>query len=440
MRRKSSAQGPRIALVVAALVPALPASSGCSSGARGSGGATSSSESGSSATGSGSSGAGGAGGAGDAGGDAAMDGNVTHVVGACSSLPAPGTWENITPPQLDSSQWCVPGSMGCPNGPTSTYGAHYFAIDPNNSGTIYLGTSSLGLWKTTDCGATWTHVNVGANGALLDQGRNWTIAIDPTNSQVLYTCAGYGPSGVFKSVNGGVDWEQILTAEVQPSLIYGGFIEKITLDPTNHQHLLVSFHGVCKNAPVGGGDWGCLAESSDAGNSWTLTNSPQLPSEGDGQTMVDAKTWFFGNGGGGIWRTTNGGVSWSQVYSGEGGGSVFTAKDGTYYVVGGQAVLHSADGVNWTALPGSSGGGSVNGSTPIAGTGTTLFVSGGAYGGTEPAAGWYSSASEANPMTWTPVFNVVPMVFGGSNLAYDPDHHLLYSSNLTSGFWRVVVP
>jgi hypothetical protein len=25
-------------------------------------------------------------------------------------------------------------------------------------------------------------------------------------------------------------------------------------------------------------------------------------------------------------------------------------------------------------------------------------------------------------------------------LIYDPDHHLLYSANLTGGLWRVVVP
>ena len=155
--------------------------------------------------------------------------------------------------------------------------------------------------------------------------------------------------------------------------------------------------------------------------------------------MIDGKTWFFGNGSG-IFRTTDGGGHWTQVYMGGASGSVYTAKDGSYYVAASFTVVHSSDGVTWTELANSHGGASVNGSNPITSDGTTLYEAQGAYGGQEPDGGWYWSAPLSDPTTWTNVGDAVKLGFGGSNLAYDADHHLLYSSNLTSGFWRLRLP
>ena len=85
-----------------------------------------------------------------------------------------------------------------------TYGTGAFVLDRKNPGTILLGTSSLGLWKSIDCGSTWAHVDTGTNAAAIDGGRNWTMVMDPTSSQVLYTVSGYDAAGVFKSTDGGV--------------------------------------------------------------------------------------------------------------------------------------------------------------------------------------------------------------------------------------------
>jgi hypothetical protein len=69
--------------------------------------------------------------------------------------------------------------------------------------------------------------------------------------------------------------------------------------PTNNQHLLVSFHSDCAGTtpgttPLAGatGDsahgWGCLAESSDAGQTWTLTTNavPWSGYDGPGQVLA----------------------------------------------------------------------------------------------------------------------------------------------------------
>jgi hypothetical protein len=378
---------------------------------------------------------------------------VNQVVGDCSNLPSAGTWENVTPAALNMGEWCIPYTTGCPNPGVSTgtqigtYGTHAFALDPNNPGTVYLGTSQLGFYKSTNCGSTWVHIDTGAGSDDLDKGRNWTIVIDPTNSSVLYTTSGYDKGGVYKSTDGGVSWTQVLTANVMQ---VATFIEKITMDPTNSQHLLVSFHETCKGTPLPGamtdgmGGWACLAESPDAGKTWSLTTSGMAwaGTDGPGQTMVDSKTWFYGtNGSNGLWRTTTGGVSpdgtssaWTKVFSGTVNGSVYKATNGVYYV-GGSLTGWSTDGISWQTIPNSPGGLSHNGSTNMVDDGTTFY---GANG-----SAYYTAPLAAGALTFSKMASSAPLTSAGSTVAqldYDKSHHILYSNNLSGGFWRVVTP
>ncbi len=402
---------------------------------------------------------------------------VQQVVGSCDSLPAAGTWQNITPAALNQGEWCLPYSPNCPNpgssanGLMGTYGTGAFVLDRNNPGTIFLGTSSLGLWKSTDCGSTWAHIDTGSNAAAIDGGRNWTMVMDPTSSQVLYTVSGYDAAGVFKSTDGGVSWSQILTPNIlaatgaTPCSMSsdqsvcggsGGFMEKITMDPTNSQHLLVGFHTDCAGTtPLPGatvdssGGWGCLAESTDAGKTWNLTTSavPWAGLDGPGQTMIDAKTWYYAtNSCSGLYRTTTGGVSpdgtssaWTQVYKGCVNGSVYQASNGVFFT-GGSNVLWSTDGVTWTAIASSTGSTSANGSSPMVDDGKNFYV-----GGT---ASYYSAPLAPGALTLTAIASTPLTTLPKSPAlqapaAYvdqDSVHHVLYSSNMDGGFWRYVTP
>ncbi len=334
-------------------------------------------------------------------------------VATCTSSTV-GTWESITPAALNMSNWCSVNFSSCnvgtnPSGQVGTYGTTDFLIDPTNSGTVYLGTSQLGIWKTTDCGSNWVHINTGNSGtdvnggsvagSLLDGGRQWTMVMDPADSKTIYATAGYGAGGIFRSTDGGVDWSQILPSSISSQNQYAGFIEKLTMDPTNHLHLLASFHTMCIGTALAGAPvvdngnnvsvvsassstptgtstnyqgWGCLAETKDGGTSWAMTTSayPWVNSDGPGQTMVNATTWFYGtNGSQGLWRTTTAGVSvggapaWTEVnFYATGGasqplisaiGSVYVAHDGSFYSGGNYAIVHSKDGINWTQLSGS---------------------------------------------------------------------------------------
>ncbi len=336
----------------------------------------------------------------------------------------------------------MPGGA-CTAGQKGTYGTNSFVLDPNSSGTVYLGTSSLGIWKTTNCGGAWVHIDTGTSAKEVDAGRNWSIVIDPTNSQTVYTVTGYAGSGFYKTTNGGKDWQQMFPADLLATFPAQG-IEKLSMDPTNSQHLTATFHNPCTKSPMGGGNWPCLAETKNGGATFTLTNSAQDWSEGDGQTMVNDKTWFFSTGGGQIFQTTNAGVKWDLVYNGfatgnyNSSGCIYTATDGTFYTGGGRGMVHSTNGTAWQIVPNAPQMGGPNGGCSIVDDGTTLYVSMGLFAYAPPSKDWFWSTSASNPKTWVQMNNPA-VVTGAGWLGYDRDHHLLYSSNSTGGFYRVVV-
>jgi len=108
-------------------------------------------------------------------------------------------------------------------------------IDPNDSNILYSADES-GLHKTTNAGATWTHLNF--NQPV------FAMAIHPTNSNILYTCR----SGVIdKSTDGGQTW-----GFINPSLSVGSYTA-IVIDPTAPATIYVgtSQAGVLKTTDSG---------------------------------------------------------------------------------------------------------------------------------------------------------------------------------------------
>jgi len=353
-------------------------------------------------------------------------------VGACDSLAPVGTWENITPPEIPT---------------TATVFA--FAVDPVNAGTVYLGTTRAGIWKTTDCGAHWTHIDTGRNGATLDAGMNWTFLVDPVDPEVLYTNAGYGggSNGLFRSTNGGVDWDPIwppADPALSGALMYN-FANTVSMDPHDRQHLLLSFHEAClpPHRHV------CIAETHDAGQSWRLIDGDaRWTSDGEGVRVAfldDDQTWMWASQVDGLWRSTDGGASWAQLTTQSANHlqatQMIRALDGTF-VLGGMGDL-------WRSPTGSSAGTwtAIAGSGPLPGgvvsDGTTLYMSNCYYTGfCEPgsSAPFYFTAPETDTTTWSAMPWPAPsaMAHTGGVLGYDRAHHVLYSSNLDRGFWRIV--
>jgi hypothetical protein len=387
---------------------------------------------------------------------------VVAPVGGCTDVAAAGTWQNITPTQLDFSNWCVPGSSNCTATNVGTYGANDFALDPNNPGTVYLGTAGFGIWKSTNCGSDWVKIDTGQNHAILDSGRQQTFYIDPTNSDTLYAMALYGSPGVqgfYESTNGGVDWTQIIPADVI-TVVAGGFLQYVAMDtlPSDPKHFVANPHDNCTGTPIAGAvgtadAWGCFAEGTFVNGSWvwTVTTSGGPPGQGDGAfvTMLGPKRWLSNVGGGaagGLMLTTTGGVppagggpgsAWTQVSTGYMAGC-YLASDGTVYcgTSQGGAIYSTDDGSTWTTVneaPYSlfNGGAMVD-------DGTTLYLSQG-LSGDNYAMMPISPQQPAGAFTAFPM-NPPGAAWGAIYLLYDPNYKLLYSANFTGGFWRVVAP
>ena len=284
-----------------------------------------------------------------------------RVVTACPAIDAgvgdAGAWVNITPPQVT-----LDGDASV--GAGKNFGTNAFVIDPSNSATLYLGTSGQGIYKTTDCGATWAHVNTGRNGATLDNGRQWAMLIDPTDPNVLYANSGYGTSGILKSTNGGVDWDQFLSPDVAKNFIFGGFVGGIAMDPTNHAHLILWPHfNCCDDAGTTCND-NCLLESENSGGSWTRIDvDGGTAQEGYGMMIVrdpsspdNSKHWFLAETFGGLYETTDEGLSWHLVANASGYAypSIYVAPDNSYSVPAAFNVIESdSGGSTWAEIPGS---------------------------------------------------------------------------------------
>lgn len=421
-------------IVGLALLVVAPACSGNSSSNDGSGGDASSGDDGNSVDASG-------------GGDAAApfsDGGMTTtdggkidpppptpIVGACSSLAAIGTFEEITPP-------VVAAEIAADAGAGGTFA---IAADPVNQGTLYAGTVYEKVWKSTDCGATWTNISTGRNAALVNSGMNWTFAVDPQDPQTVYTNSGYGSgtNGLFKSTNGGVDWDVIWPPAAQPDLSAAftyNFANVIAIDPSNHQHVLLTFHEQCL-APHPST---CIAESMDGGGSWRLIDGQPGWDGNEGQVIFflgNSTTWLWGSQDSGFWRGTGSGTSWAAIPS-----MTTSHLQGSQLVqtTSGAFVMAAADGI-WRSADGTAASWSIQPNTgPIMGgvvdDGTALFAANCYYPGFCAKAAYSTSSDDGK--TWTAMTSSPDISMGGT-FAYDPGHGVLYSSNGHSGMWRVRV-
>jgi hypothetical protein len=362
------------------------------------------------ATASGGAGTGGNGGSSSAGAGGA---GPEHVVGNCDGLGALDEWQDITPSEVDLSD----------NGIVEVL------ADPVHTGTIYTSGDKRGIFRSTDCGATWTKVNTGTNGTVLDSGTQWSMAIDPVDPEVLYAGNLYGSDpSLFKSTDGGENFEALFPpgSEVANTVEYN-FTQEVAMDPTDHQHLVVSFHANCKGdyAPM------CMAESKDSGESWRLFKGPTSGWVENARPLVLGSTTFlYATAGDGVYYTSDSGATWETLANiGGAGHQLYHAADGNYYVGTQWGVKRSADGYAWSSIDGAPNG------DAMIGDGTRLFTGWPpCCGNTQP----FSTASESDGTDWTTLPS--PDLTGRRVVyfAYDPDHHVLYAALSKGGLLRMV--
>jgi hypothetical protein len=182
----------------------------------------------------------------------------THAVGSCANLGAAGSWTSIAP---------VTAQRG------DTSGMNYseaVGVDPFDPATVWLATGYRGVFKSTDCGATWNHINNGRNSGAVDNGSHNSLALDPVHQGVAYL-QHYPGGGLWKTTNGGMDWDQLITpGSPVAQAVADSFVNTVSMDPHDPEHLVLGMHATC-NPPY---DPTCEAESTDGGASWRIFRAP----------------------------------------------------------------------------------------------------------------------------------------------------------------------
>jgi PKD repeat protein len=195
-------------------------------------------------------------------------------------------------------------------GPTYTGGGYAglgrinsIAFHPTNNNIIYIGAASGGIWKTSNGGTNW--IPLGDDNAAL--GVSDIIVIENGASETIYLATGDKDHsdtysiGVLKSTNGGTTWQTTgldWTAN-QQRLVY-----RLLIDPSN-QNLL---YAATSNG---------FYMTNNAGTTWTqlvTTDFVDVEFEPANSTVLYSSDNY-----GKIYKSTNSGVSWSEIYSISGG-------------------------------------------------------------------------------------------------------------------------
>jgi hypothetical protein len=388
-----------------------------------------------------------------AGGGATAGGSGPLVKADCTAAVSAGLPANA--PKLQPGQWIdiTPADHVAYKGTNETMIAQGIALDPCQPTTIYwcttpFDTSKGGLFKSTDAGASWQRIaQITPDYTGIDHlDEPLHVRIDPQDSQHLYVGDGVrgGTEGFWVSYDGGETFAKPpgwVSLESTKTMTMADVYD-VSVDPADFKHVLVSFHGAWGWTDTKWNTSSGVLETKDGGDtfivhepgSWGTGHAINFlydPAHGVG----DANTWLLGTQGGGYYRTSDAGATWTKVSEGgifHGGGTAFYSKTGALYASGYPSSRRSTDnGLTWTAV-GPSGGGT----TCLFGDGQTLWSA--------PALGdnSYFTSPESDGATWAPYDAGAQQWHNGGpfEMALDPVNRILYSSNWEQGAMAMKLP
>ena len=212
---------------------------------------------------------------------------------------------------------------------TGPFGANVLsmAIAPQSPSTLYAGTWGVGVFKSTDAGASWKQV--GLPGSIIqtlaivplspnriyagdrnsgiyrsdDGGATWSsaglrmaevncIAADPASESTVYVASN---AGVYRSDDAGANWALLVSWPSAPS------VDTILIDPLNSSTLYVLVANM-------------VFKSLDKGVTWVSKNAGLSPT-GISTLALSLKepSILLAASSGSLFRSTNGGDSWQAI-------------------------------------------------------------------------------------------------------------------------------
>ncbi|MFO0270815.1 MAG: VPS10 domain-containing protein [Gemmatimonadota bacterium] len=212
-------------------------------------------------------------------------------------------------------------------GPTRGGRAVTIAGIPSQPLTYFGGTTGGGLWRTDDAGISWRNISDG----WFKSGSIGAVAVAASDPNVLYVGTGEHPIrgqsssygvGMYKSTDQGRTWRPVgLDATRQ--------ISAVRIHPDDPDVVYVAAQG---DRWKGSADRG-IYRTTDGGKSWTLVLKGENATSGASDLSMDATNprilyaafwdhqrmpWQVRSGGpgSGIWKSTDGGDSWTRLTDG----------------------------------------------------------------------------------------------------------------------------
>ncbi|HTB10441.1 MAG TPA: hypothetical protein VK752_02660 [Bryobacteraceae bacterium] len=229
--------------------------------------------------------------------------------GIWKTTDAGGSWLPVADGQLAT------GSVGA------------LAVSESDPNIVYAGMGEAcirgnaspgdGVYKSTDAGRTWKHMGLEQTQQI------GAVIVNPKNPNIVFVAAlghqfaANEERGVYRSLDGGTTWKQVLTRGPKAGAV------DIVMDANNSNVLYASFWEVYRTpySLESGGPNSGLWKSTDGGETWRdLTHANGMPRGIQGKIGVTVspansdRVWAIVEADdGGVYRSDNGGASWTRV-------------------------------------------------------------------------------------------------------------------------------
>lgn len=203
------------------------------------------------------------------------------------------------------------------------------AVAPSDPSVLYVGMGEAcirgnashgdGVYKSTDAGETWSHLGLAPTLQIA------RVRVHPSDPNLLYVAAlgdAWGPSedrGVYRSRDGGATWEKILYRDANTGAI------DLAMDPTDPDVLYASLLEL-RRFPWGfrsAGEGTGLFKTTDGGDTWTeLTSNEGMPDGLKGRIGITVspvdpnRLWAIVDaeiGKKGLFRSDDAGATWTRL-------------------------------------------------------------------------------------------------------------------------------